>query len=99
MIRQKVTRNIRGLDLDGPVDVVIKELTAKKEEALADGWSNLYVDIDNWNDGVDINLKGDRDETDQEMEFRVNNERRRQEEKDEKDRKEYERLARKFGNI
>ena len=92
-------------DLDGKMEDVIKKLNTYLLEAEAAGYSNIKMD---WSSGyssddVSWSVVGDREETDKEYESRIQLEERwaKQRKKDkvskeERERKEYERLKKKF---
>lgn len=92
-------------ELDGGMDEVIQRLVSLKAEAEAHGFTNLRIEVGYGysGDDVDWTIMGDRLETDQEYDARLRAEDRlrlmRQKDKlskEQKERKEYERLRRKF---
>lgn len=97
-------------DLDGPIEEFIEKLKTKKKEAEQDGFRNIIINFDTCDDGnysySEVNLRGERIETDKEYERRIKkaeNVKLKEEEKKrkviEKERKDYERLKKKFEGI
>lgn len=92
-------------DFYGYIDDVVSKLTQLKKEAETEGFSNLMIVVEAsyYENSSEWSLRGDRLETDKEYEKRLAIEKKITEDKkkeklrrDENDRKEYERLKKKF---
>lgn len=87
----------------GPLSDLIGALMSLQVSLKIDGWSNIQISPYDTGDGTEYELYGDRMETDAELESRkaveialAKGEKRRKADKAEAERKEYERLKRKF---
>jgi hypothetical protein len=92
-------------EFDGRMEDVIQNLIEIKASAEAEGYTDLTMSVDYGYSGDDIDwtVRGNRLETDDEYEARMDMERRIKEQKrkdkksrEERDRKEYERLRKKY---
>lgn len=92
-----------GVDLEeemGPIGDFIKSLKAIKAKLESEGWTNLSLNVYHFWDSCEVQLLGDRPETDEEYNKRKKAEQakaKRREKKLEKERATYERLKEKFG--
>lgn len=95
-----------NLNLEGSIDEVIQRLQDLKQRYEERDWTELEIEYDyyGYDGGMDIVLKGMREETRKEEKERLEKERRQKEreqtikaKKLEDERKEYERLKKKFG--
>ena len=91
-------------DFDGKIDDVIQMLANYRDTYIASGYMNIRISADQYYDTVDIDLYGDRYETDEEYEKRINMvkkiaQRQKLEKKKqaEEEKKLYERLKKKYG--
>ena len=101
---RKYIESIYSIDLGGNIQDAIDILQDTKSEVLSQGYHNVLI-FENYNR---YEIYGERFETDEEYQERLKKEKKqkaiktrndliRKKNKDEKDRKEYERLKKKFG--
>lgn len=90
-------------DIDGPIDDVIERLQKVKRTGFEQGYRNICIEQDHYDEYDEIIITGDRAETDEEMNKRIANNKKKREktkllkkQKEQQEREEYERLRKKF---
>lgn len=100
MLRGIVVKDIR-YDLQGSVNEVLTSISRSRDEAVKNGFSELYIDLDAYDDygspSLDAFLKGSRIETAEEAILREGAEKQREKFLEDQERKQFEALKKKYG--
>lgn len=104
--RLKLTDTLKMLDIsrfDGKIDDVIQMLANERENAIAEGYINIRIDVYQYYENNDVCIRADRYEDDKEYADRLKREKKLKKrakldkkKRDEAERKLYEKLKKKY---
>ena len=99
LVKEYLLNKFSAVDINESIDETIDRFLKEKIRAVREGYSDVRVDHETWNDYIEIQIYGSRLETDAEEALRIKREEERERQNLKSELEKYEELKKKFADF